>query len=270
MTNSSQPNRLEQALSYAERGWHVFPVWEIKNGVCACGKGSTCTSPGKHPRTPQGLKDASSDPAVIRSWWATWPTANVAIATGPPHLLVIDIDPRKDGESSWDDWEHEHGQLPETLTALTSGGGRHLVFHRDESQPFGNRTNWLPGVDVKADGGYIVAPPSQHISGDVYRWKDETVQPLPLPPVLFQSLLQGSAGSSTRGELPDTSNILKGVDEGSRDDVLFRACCRWRNQLDDSREAVTVLALTAARNCTPPFPDDQARKCVDSVFKQVT
>jgi len=119
---------LGAALFYASRGWPVFPCYEIKDGVCSCGN-PKCASPGKHPRVPHGVKDASFDPAVIREWWKRWPDANVAVATGK--LVVIDIDTRHDGEIGWD-LLTEGRQIPETLTVGTGGGGRHYYFRCPE------------------------------------------------------------------------------------------------------------------------------------------
>ena len=83
----------ETALAYAARGWHVFPLYTVRKGnierfFCTCGK-ALCDSPGKHPRTPHGLKDATTDPAEIGRYWVMWPEANVGIATGKGSGLSI-------------------------------------------------------------------------------------------------------------------------------------------------------------------------------------
>ncbi len=72
---------LEAALEYAGYGWPVFPVHGIRNDRCTCRKES-CQSPGKHPLTPNGLKDATTDPTTIRSWWTAHPNANIGIRMG--------------------------------------------------------------------------------------------------------------------------------------------------------------------------------------------
>src|SRR5262245_40208280 len=82
---------LASALSYAARGWAVFPCHLLINGVCSCGK-ADCRNIAKHPMTPAGFHDASTDELLIHAWWEKWPLANVAIATGQiSGIVVIDI-----------------------------------------------------------------------------------------------------------------------------------------------------------------------------------
>jgi hypothetical protein len=78
---SETEGALDLALLYASLGWRVFPTHSLRDGDCSCGDPG-CTSPGKHPRTPRGCKDASADERRIRAWWKRWPDANVAVATG--------------------------------------------------------------------------------------------------------------------------------------------------------------------------------------------
>lgn len=166
---------LREALVYAARGWRVLPVHvAVRTGaglVCSCSKGAKCPPKhaGKHPRTMHGTKDATTDPATIRAWWALWPGANVGIATGAASgLVVLDIDPRNGGDDTFAELLETLGRLPPTVEALTGGGGRHLLFRHP-----GGRIVGTPGagVDVKADGGFIVAAPSVHPSGRDYAWE---------------------------------------------------------------------------------------------------
>ena len=252
-------------------GWKIFPVHGVIQGRCTCGK-TNCQNPGKHPRTSNGFKDATTDLAVIREWWRMWPTANIGVATGRiSGIFVVDIDPRNGGFQSMETFETERpdGSLPGTLTALTGGGGRHLFFKYPTDGVVPSRKPWIPGVDIKSDGGYVILPPGTHISGGRYEWLNvahaTTVQ---APPDLLQSISDVGGAGQTRDELPDTSTILQGIPEGERDNTLYRAACRWRRQLNDDKAAVTVLVLEAARNCTPPFPEDEARRKVEQAFKQ--
>jgi hypothetical protein len=129
-----------------------------------------CDSPAKHPRTDHGLKDASTDSATIHKWWSRWPDANVAIVTGKASgVIALDIDPRHQGIDSLATWEQQHGAFPPTLESETGGGGLHKLFLHP-GFPVKNRINLARGVDVRGDGGYIVAPPSIHSSGRRYRW----------------------------------------------------------------------------------------------------
>ena len=162
MQSTGLSKQAQAALAYAQRGWPVFPVFEIKeSGDCACGR-THCGSAGKHPRTPHGLKEASTSAEQIRRWWNRWSNANVAIRTGMESgLVVLDVDPRNDGMRSLEELEHVLGGfLPECPTVITGGGGTHTYFTvPDDGKPVPSVGSMLPGIDVKADGGYVMHHP---------------------------------------------------------------------------------------------------------------
>lgn len=152
-----------------------FPVWQIRDGRCACPRGDACSSPGKHPITADGFKSATDDEAQLDAWEAQYPGCNWAIATGAVSGIFVvdqDIKPGKNGVALWAALEAEHGQAPETRTVRTGGGGtqlyfKHPGFHVGLSQnKLGNLKT--PGIDVRGDGGYVVCPVSNHISGGSY------------------------------------------------------------------------------------------------------
>ena len=167
------------ALSYAKLWWPVFPVHSIVNGVCTCRKGARCPNPGKHPRTRNGVKAATTDQKRIRRWWTKHPESNIGVPAGEASgLVVLDLD--DGGQQSLQELIERLGELPPCPTARTGGGGFHLLFgHPGRAVP--NRIGLVEGIDVRADGGYIVAPESDHISGGVYRW---AVPPTSKPPEL--------------------------------------------------------------------------------------
>jgi hypothetical protein len=182
---SAQATLLETALAYAKRGWRVFPLHTATNGGCSCGK-DCGKDRGKHPRVKDWPHVATTDPEQIRRWWTRWRGANIAVLTGKSSgVVVIDIDPRNGGALTWEDLEAEHGKFPDTVESLTGGGGQHLFYQH----PGGEVHRWPdtlgPGVDIKADGGYIVAPPSRHASGRQYEWEasshPDNVAIAPLP-----------------------------------------------------------------------------------------
>lgn len=153
------------ALHYATLGWCVFP----------------CS--GKEPLTAHGVKDASSDEATIRAWWSRWPDANVAVACGASGLVVVDIDDGAVGEAEL----AKLGELPETLTAETGSGGRHLYFRRPDGEKWGNTSRRVPHLDTRGDGGYVIAPPSIHPeTRRSYDWQNN-LQPAPLPQALVDA-----------------------------------------------------------------------------------
>jgi hypothetical protein len=143
-------------LAYAKRGWAVFPLVPR----------SKLPFKGSH-----GFKDATTDHATIRAWWAKWPDANIGIATGEAsNLTVLDIDPRNGGHLTLNALIAEHGALPATATVITGSGGRHLYFNHAFTAAKG--VNALgPGVDLKNDGGLVIAPPSVHPNGTRYQWE---------------------------------------------------------------------------------------------------
>ncbi len=171
--------RMTAALDYAGKGWHVFPchtpiVVQGESATCSCGN-AECTSIGKHPRTPSGLKDASDDEATIRSWWDRWPGANIGIVTGEPSgIIVLDVDAGHEGFESLGELCDSYGQLPETLEVETGGGGLHMLFIHPGEKIKNSASRVGRGLDVRGDGGYIVAAPSLHKSGNRYRWKSDT------------------------------------------------------------------------------------------------
>jgi Bifunctional DNA primase/polymerase, N-terminal len=181
----------QAALAYAARGWPVFPVAGIVGGHCGCRAGPMCDHPAKHPLNRYGLNAATTDPAQVARWWHTWPWAGVAIRTGAPSgLVVVDIDPAHGGLRTLDDLART-GQLPtrtlDTLAVRTGGAGHHL-FYQHPKTTVPNTTGQLPsigatpGVDLRGDGGYIIAPPSPHHSGQRYQWEPTLPAPAELPP----------------------------------------------------------------------------------------
>jgi hypothetical protein len=164
------------ALAYALRlGWAVFPCFEIgSDGRCACGaQGSERCTPAKHPRTHDGFRGATRSVETITRWWSMWPNANVAIATGEiSGIVVVDIDPRNGGRESLLQIHERFGRMDPSIVCLSGGGGAHAYFaHPGRHVP--NRSNLagFRGIDLKGDGGYVLAPPSSHVSGDRYAWQ---------------------------------------------------------------------------------------------------
>jgi len=184
---------LRAALYYAGRNWPVFPIWWVKGAHCACGK-ADCAHPGKHPigkLAPKGRNSATTDPKKIKEWWKQYPKANIGLPTGPESgLVVVDIDPRNGGNRQKLD---DLGGFPPTPTAQTGGGGEHILLrHPGRKVKSKSELGGIQGIDQKGDGGYIVAPPSNHISGGVYAWKIKPDTPLAaIPAWLMPLLLQG-------------------------------------------------------------------------------
>src|SRR5262249_40122299 len=136
-------------------------------------------SAAKHPYgkfAPNGRLSATIDPGIIKHWWGyAAPDANLGVDT--ERLIVIDADPRHGGDESLRALEREHCELPLTWRALTGGGGDHVIFAAPDNADIASFAAETmdnpplgPGIDIRARGGYIVAPPSRHISGREYAW----------------------------------------------------------------------------------------------------
>ena len=145
------------ALYYASLGWPVFPLHTPDAaGRCSCRK-KACDI-GKHPRwhptlIPSGHTNATTDPAQIQAWWKAWPDANIGIRMGQASgLAAVDEDPRNGGHYTLADLEAQYGKLPDTLMALTGGGGWHRYFKRPAIAITGGNGALGPGLDVKVDG----------------------------------------------------------------------------------------------------------------------
>jgi hypothetical protein len=236
------------------------------------------------------MKDASSDPNVIEAWWRDWPLANVGVVT--TGMVVLDIDPRHGGDESLAKLIREHGQLPETVEALTGGGGRHLIF----AHPGGvirSRNNLLAGIDVKADGGYIVAPPSNHISGGTYSWRPghapDQRPAADMPTWLLQMVTQPRQSTPPCAPFPpgdELDRLMTGAgqyvakavaaSEGSRNNAAFNLAGHLLAfQTDTTHLRLTepqVLDLLRTWNHrnSPPLDEDELAKAVRSAARNGT
>lgn len=242
---------LEAAIEYASRGWPVLPVRGIREpGRCTCPLGSECSHPGKHPWLDGGYKAGVTDAATIRGWWRKWPLANVGLVTGrPSRLYVLDVDPRHGGNESLARLE-----LPATLTAITGGGGRHFYF-QGEGLELSSCVGILPGLDLKAEGGYAVAPPSRHASGKLYAWAEgpQRCEIAPFPQALLELIRPRPTHESAlmMGEAGETVPIL----EGTRNRSLFRMACQCRRLGFAFPEVLALLAAANKTRCEPPLGD---------------
>lgn len=231
----------DAATLYAGYGWHVFPLHSITDDGCTCGRAlDECASPGKHPRTRNGLKDATTRDSAIRAWWTRWPDANVGVRTGAiSSIVVIDIDAGKDGFTSLARLEVDHGESLITKEAETGSGGAHL-FYQHPDQELGNTASKLGlGIDTRGDGGYVVAPPSRHASGGWYRWfqdghrrierlpawlLDTLTKPDPVPPRGPVHLPDRERGNRYWfAALKSEVETVRGAVQGTRNHTLNRA-----------------------------------------------
>ncbi|MBH0176777.1 MAG: hypothetical protein HP491_02670 [Nitrospira sp.] len=178
--NREDNARLNAALKYAEDGWPIVPLHSTNGEACTCRDKTSCTSKGKHPRTPNGIKDATTGAAQIRAHWKRWPNANIGLVTGRASGRVVldeDVKKGKRGDLSLQELIHEYGPLPTTLKARTPSGGAHYVFRTERAIP--SQLGVREGLDVLGENSYFVAAPSV-IKGKGYQWEGE-VEAAPCP-----------------------------------------------------------------------------------------
>jgi len=255
---------LEHALNYARRGWAVFPLHTPMGARCSCSN-PKCDNQGKHPRTQNGLNDATTDPAQIKRWWTRTPNANIAIRTGEASgFFVLDVD-GDTGRQSLEDLINDYGALPDTPEAITGGLGRHILFKCDGTIIPNSRGKMGPGLDVRGDGGYIVAPPSLHVSGRHYEWDlgqhpDET--PLVEAPAWLLALVIKPSQSITSGMV-----LPEEIAEGARNDTFFRMGCSLRDKGFSEGEIFAALAVANEARCEAALPERDIRTISKSASK---
>jgi hypothetical protein len=181
----------DAALAYATREFRVLPLHHpIQAGGrkrpgsvgCSCGNPG-CGPVGKHPRTRNGLHDATANPDQLARWWQRWPQANIGLVTGEL-ADVLDVDGPA-GRAAVRAWATQH-QLRLAGPLMRTGSGWH---HYLAATGTGNRAALLEYVDWRGRGGYVVAPPSLHVSGTSYRWLRPLTIDLPAAPYQLRNLL---------------------------------------------------------------------------------
>lgn len=167
----------QYAQAYIAQGWQVIPIWPIRDdGRCGCGN-PDCDRAGKHVALETGVKEASSDIDKVSEWFENEQKFGIAIVTGKPSgISGLDID-MKDGKAG-DlalDTIRGNNAMPSAPQVLTPTGGFHYYFKyngdvRTAKEPYGANT----AIDTRNDNGYLIAPPSLHAAGGVYKWADDT------------------------------------------------------------------------------------------------
>jgi putative DNA primase/helicase len=266
-------NNEEAALMWAARGVPIMPLYTPdERGICDCRDGAKCKSPGKHPRTYTGLKEATTDSKTILKWFRQTPDANVGGLTGEASgVLVVDIDPKSGGDLSLTDLTEAYGdEWLDTLKVRTGSGGFHFFFEYPKGLDLRNTAGKIaPGIDTRANGGYVVLPSSKHVSGNLYELIDDA-RPRPLPAWLLERLtatktqppskiinFQAKERASSGGIIPD----------GQRNDALFRiGCALWgKGEAEHLPDLHGKMLEVNARRCSPPLDDSEVAKLAANI-----
>lgn len=235
----------------AASGWAVIPLHSPIDGQCDCRRPG-CASPGKHPRTKNGLTDATTDATKITSWWSAWPSANVG-AVVPEGFVVVDVDVQDP------DVVFSRGELPHSAMAKT-GRGHHLIYRT--SVPVKPKVAVREHVDLRGPGSYIVVPPSLHASGARYEW----VVPIEdgiadVPPWVMRTrrsatpYREGATGSSP-------------IPEGERNSTLTSLAGSMRRPGMTVSEIEAALLRVNADRCRPPLPEAEVRAIAASIGRR--
>jgi hypothetical protein len=235
----TEKSTLQRALEYAASGIAVFPLFGVSDGMCDCPAGSECKSVGKHPLArlvPNGVKDATTEPRRIKRWFEAYPQANLGIAMGGElQLFALDSDPRNGGDASLYDLVQAHGEeWLETHTVKTGGNGNHFLYRLPEGVVI-HKGKLAPGIDVKAAGGCLVAPPSVHASGRRYEVQNNVEIAL-APEWLIKELTRSPEAQPAKViNFQENHRSATGADaryfsEGERNNGLRDVMCgRWQH-----------------------------------------
>jgi hypothetical protein len=244
MPNNNQASLLAAAIRYAELGYPVFP----------------CAPGGKMPLTEHGFHDATTDAEQIERWWTQHPSANIGIPTAG--LIVIDIDGPSNPWPGDPDRAHDLAAGP---MSLTPNGGKHHIFRQPAGKNWRCTTSVLaPKVDTRADGGYIVVPPSM-IGTTAYQWAPglELAQPpkhLPEPPSWLASLLDALAQ-----ETPTLAHVAAGggqanlIPKGRRNKTLLSLGGNMRRVGMTMDEIAAALLQVNKDRCVPPLSSHEVK-----------
>lgn len=240
------------ALDYLARGWSVVPLRPADK------RPLVAWEPLQHERPA---------PAAVHDWFLHRPDANVGIVTGAlSSLIVLDVDPQHGGAESLAALERAHAPLPPTVEALTGGGGRHLYF-RHPGGLVRNRAGLRPGVDLRGDGGYVVAPPSLHPSGRRYAWRPGAA-PADLAPAPLPLWLLGRGGGRLGRSLADWRQLVReGVPEGQRNDTLASLTGHLLWHGVDPDVALELLLAWNRQRCRPPLDDAEVAQVVRNIVR---
>jgi len=241
--DSEQLSLLETALMYASRGWRVLPITE------------NAKSP---PLISKWQVRATDEARQIKRWWAKWPNANIGIATGcESGIFIVDVDPINGGDETLDNLLKENS-FPETSTVRTGSGGRHIFFKCDTRIKSSNGKKLGQGIDLKAEGGYIVAARSVHPNGNQYAWDNSKL--VAEPPEWLMELIDSP--TKNKGVTLSDEGFIP---VGQRNNELYRRGCSLRGKGSSSSDMAREIHRINRHDCESPLPDDEVNQISASV-----
>jgi hypothetical protein len=245
----------DTAIALANKGMRIFP----------------CLERAKKPAISKNLERATTDLKWIVGWWDTR-DFNIGIATGSGSgVWVLDVD-GDEGEATLRELETQHGLLPPTVEAIT-GKGRHLYWRWPIGRVIRNRqnTSFMPGLDVRGDGGYVLAPPSIHPSGRVYSWSVDSGNCFEDAPGWLVDLIAKDGGHPhVAPSREQWRSFLDTTVDGSRRGSAIARAYGLLVKYVDPVIAFGFVQLFNEMRCQPPLDFEEVEKIATEIHRSET
>lgn len=237
-------NPIPYAQAYAQRGWQTFPL----------------RAKDKIPFV-KWADVATCDETMLTGWFDNYPDANIGIACGQRSgIVVLDVDAGHGGYESLTKLIEKHGALPETPVSKTGSGGEHIIFKYPSGFDIRNSAGKLgPGLDIRANGGYIVAPPSIHPNGNAYEWAVDT-DLAEMPDWMIEALKEAPKPEAKPAQVGE-------VIEGGRNDYLTKMAGAMRRKNFSEDAIFAALQIDNREKCRPPLSDGEVYQISKSVMR---
>ncbi|WP_158234689.1 bifunctional DNA primase/polymerase [Lentibacillus sediminis] len=254
MTTITESRYLKSALIYASKlDWEVFPL----------------VPKSKKPITEHGFQDATKDGKQIINWWKKYPDANIGIATGTASgFFALDVDPRHNGDVTLEELLDHYQVFPDTVQAITGSGGSHYLFKYREGVR--SRNDLQPGIDIKGDGGYIVAPPSIHPdTGETYEWELSSRpienQITEAPEWLLNMVLEPKKDVTSVKPSTYWEGLFNNTKEGNRTNAATSLVGHLFRRYVDPILVVEFMKLWNESKVAPPLEEESLIKVINSI-----
>ena len=236
-------NPIPYAQAYAQKGWQSFPL-----------------KPKEKTPFLKWADVATCDEKMITGWFDNYPDANIGIACGSRSgIVVLDVDAGHGGYESLTKLIQTHGALPETPVSKTGSGGEHIFFKHPGVEIRNSAGKLGPGLDIRGDGGYVVAPPSLHPNGNTYEWMVDT-ELADMPEWMIEALREAPK--------PEVKNTPPGeVVEGGRNDYLTKMAGAMRRKGFNEDAIFSALVIDNREKCLPPLSDGEVLQIAKSVIR---
>lgn len=240
------------AMALAHRGLAVFPVDPLT----------------KAPKTAHGFKEATRSEASIIQLWSKWPAAGIAVATGKPSgIVAIDVDPSNGGEDGFATLAGELGAPGRTVQVITPRGGYHLWFRAPPAAVACSAGKLAPGVDIRGDGGYVVAPPTTRPDGSGWHWAPGGSPLAELQPEWLKAMTATADQKSASPKPASTwvAMLASGIPDGRRNQDLAAVFGHMLARDLDVHLAALLLHLVNKSACHPPLDGLEVEKIIASI-----